>query len=659
MTTIRTRRAGVVPAALLRGLLPGVLLVLTVMALLAPPAARGQSGSQAGHPSAAVEPPMLLPRILSGALPPLAERLPAVPYVDAMDRPGLAVGRHGGDLTMLMANPRDIRMLTVYGYARLVGYDADYNLVPDILEKMEVRESRIFTMTLREGHRWSDGAPFTTEDFRYYWDDVANNPDLSPVGPDIRLKVDGEWPTVEILDERTVRYSWSRPNPDFLIHLAGPSPLYIYRPAHYLKPFHASHADPEEIEERMEAARRRNWASLHNGLDNQYANDNPALPTLDPWVNTTESPADRFVFVRNPYFHRVDPQGRQLPYIDRVIVNMADSNLIPAKAGSGESDLQARYLDFADFTFLRAGTERGDYDVRLWRTALGNQVALYPNLTVTDPGWRAILREADFRRALSLAIDRDEINAILFAGLAFPSNNTVLPQSPLFRQDYQSQWATYDIRRANALLDGLGLTARNGDGTRLLPDGRPLDIIIETSGERAQEVDILQLIKDSWARIGVRIFIKPSQREVMRNRIFAGVTLMSVWTGLDNGVATAAMSPHELVPIDQIHLQWPKWGQYFQTNGAAGEPPDTVEGRRLLSLYGEWREASSDDGRRRIWQQILEINADQVFTIGTVAGVLQPLVVKHGLRNVPKEGVFAWDPGARFGIYHPDRFWWE
>jgi peptide/nickel transport system substrate-binding protein len=139
---------------------------------------------------------------------------------------------------------------------------------------------------------------------------------------------------------------------------------------------------------------QRNWAALHNLLDNQYRNDNPDLPQLDPWINTTRAPSDRFVFVRNPYYHRVDAEGRQLPYVDRVIMNIADGKIIPAKAGSGEVDLQARNLRFDNYTFLRSAQKRYGYQTRLWRTGLGSQVALYPNMNARDPVWRSTGRRS-------------------------------------------------------------------------------------------------------------------------------------------------------------------------------------------------------------------------------------------------------------------------
>ena len=353
---------------------------------------------------------------------------------------------------MLIGRSRDIRLLVVYGYARLVGYTENFELVPDILESIDVEEGRIFTLHLRPGHKWSDGAPFTSEDFRYWWKDVANNPNLSPSGPPVDMLVNEEPPVFEVVDETTVRYTWPANNANFLPRLAGAAPLFIYRPAHFLKKYHADYATEAELEERI--GRARNWAAQHNRQDNMYRFDNPSLPTLQPWMNTTRPPATRFKAERNPYFHRVDENGRQLPYIDRFIMSQATAQLIPAKAGAGEVDLQARSIYFNNYTFLRAA-------------------------------------------------------------------------------------------------------------------------------------------------------------------------------------------------------------QNYETGGKVGEPPDMPAAIELQELHRQWLNAGSDEERTEVWGKMLSIHADQVFSIGVVSGVMQPIVVRNGLRNVPRKGIYNWDPGAQFGMYRPDTFFWD
>ena len=605
-----------------------------------------------------IETPSLLPAVAAGELPPIEQRLPRDVQVVSLagDK---TTGVHGGELRMLMGKQKDIRQLVIYGYARLVGYNEALELQPDLLRDYEVVDGRVFTLHLRKGHRWSDGHPFTSEDFRYYWEDVANNPELSKSGPPRILLVDGQPPTVEYPDAHTVRYSWHAPNPYFLNSMANAVPLWIYRPSHYLKQFHARYQDPAVLDQMVKDENKRNWMSIHYFRDRPYRSTNPDRPTLQPWKNSTFPPAERFIFERNPYYHRIDQEGRQLPYVDRVAINIASSGLVPAKTGAGEADLQGRYLRMDNFTFLKSTAKRNGFDVRLWKTAKGAHLALYPNLNTNDPEYRRLLRDVRFRRALSVAIHRYEINQVVYFRLVQESNNTVLAESPLFRPEYQGDWTQFDLAQANRLLDELGLVERDDRGVRLLPDGRPLEIVVQTAGESTEQTDVLELIHDSWLQVGIKLYTVPSTREVFRNRIFSGDAVMSIWSGLENGLMNADNSPADLAPTTKYQYQWPMWGNYYETGGQAGEAPELPEVKRLVALVEQWGRATTRGEREYTWHQMLDIHRDQLFTIGIVNRVLHPVVVNDHLHNVPEVGFFDISPGAYFGIYKPDTFWFD
>lgn len=569
---------------------------------------------------------------------------------------GREAGRSGGMIEMLIAGPKDLKLLGVYGYARLVGYNETFELAPDILEAIEVEEGRRFTLRLRRGHKWSDGAPFTSEDFRYYWEDVANNPALSPAGPPRALTVFGASPKVEIVDERTIRYSWPRPNPLFLNALAAAQPLEIYRPAHYLKRYHARYADPALLDELAKARGLPGWAALHNRLDDLGRGGNVDLPRLDPWINVTAPPAQRFIARRNPYFHRVDGAGRQLPYIDALALTVSSPSLIAARAGAGEADLQARGLSFADAAFLKQAEKKGGFRTLLWPGGKGAHLALYPNLNANDAAWRALFRDRRFRQALSLSIDRGLINQALYFGLALEAANAVLPESPLYELALGQAFARYDPAEANRLLDDIGLGRRNADGVRLLPDGREAAIIVETAGESSEQIDALEFVGEGFRAAGLQLYVKSSQREILRNRVYSGAALMSVWSGLENGAPTPAMSPAELAPTVQDSFLWPQWGLHYETSGQRGSPPDLAAARTLLDLFGHWLDAADDGARRVAWRRMLALHAEEAFSIGVVAGVPQPVVVSRRLRNVPESALYLWDPGGEFGVHRPDLF---
>ena len=604
------------------------------------------------------ETPSLQQQVDAGELPPIEQRIPQDVEVVRL-RDDQVPGWQGGQMRMLMGKQKDIRQLVIYGYARLVGYTPELEIKADILKSYDVVDNRIFTLHLRKGHKWSDGHPFTSEDFRYYWEDIATNPELSKSGPSRHLIVDGELPTVEYPDTHTVRYSWSKPNPYFLTALAGPAPLYIYKPSHYLRQFHSRYQDPDVLEKMVKDAKKRNWMSVHFSRDRPYKATNPDLPTMQPWMNTTFPPSDRFIFKRNPYYHRIDENGRQLPYIDSVAINIASSKLVPAKTGAGESDLQGRYLRMDNYTFLKTGAKRNDYDVRLWKTAKGAHLALFPNLNTSDPVYRELMQDVRFRRALSHAIHRYEINQVVYFRLVQESNNTVLSESPLYKPEFQHDGIQFDLDKANALLDELGLTQRDDRGVRLMSDGRPLEILIQTAGESTEQTDVLELIHDSWLAAGIKLYSVPSTREVFRNRIFSGDAIMSIWSGLENGIPTADYSPMDLAPTSKYQYQWPKWGSYYESSGSAGEEPTLPEVRQLVALNDRWSQARTQSEREEIWHEMLDINREKMFSIGIVNHVPHPIVVNDFLKNVPETGFFDIIPGAYFGIYKPDTFWFE
>ena len=605
-----------------------------------------------------LEPPSLADAVRAGKLPPLAARLPKVPRRIVLGKLGYKPGKYGGTLRLLMGGQRDLRMMTVYGYARLVGYNHGFKLVADILEDFKVEEGRIFTFRLREGHKWSDGRPFTSEDFRYYFEDVLSNKDLSPLGLPAAMLAGGKPPKFEVIDKLTVRYTWEKPNPNFLTALAGPRPLFICVPAHYLRQFHKLYADPKVLAAKVKAARVRAWTSLHQRKGRQYRNENPDLPSLDPWVAETPPPSSVFYFKRNPYYHRVDERGRQLPYVDKVRVTIGSNALIAAKTGSGDSDLQARYIRFDNYTFLKQAERRGVLKLHLWDHGQGSRIALFPNLNAKDPVWRKLFRDVRVRRALSLAVNRDELNQVIFYGLARPSANTVLPGSPLYKQKYAKSYSRFDLKEANRLLDEVGMKW-GPDRLRRLSDGRRAEFVVAMAGESTEESDALALIADTWLKIGIKIYPRPTQRDLFRKRVFSGETLMSVWRGLGNGLPTPEMSPAELCPSTQTQLQWPAWGLFNQTAGRRGEPTALPKVMDLLHLYHQWTRARESQTRVTIWHKMLAIHADQVYTIGTVNATKQPVAYSPRLVNVPAKAVYSFHPNAFFGRYMPDAFWFR
>ena len=596
--------------------------------------------------------------IAAGTLPPMAERLPKNPRVIDLAAMGRETGRYGGTVRMIVGGQRDVRLIPIYSYSRLMGYDERLQLQPDVLAACDVQDNRIYTLHLREGHRWSDGAPYTAEDFSYCWHDVLNNDVLYRNGVPVELQADGVPAVFEVLDPLTLRYTFAGPQPDFLPNLAKPLPLLLALPQHYMKQFHEKYQTAEKLAEYVETYKVDDWQGLHAKMSRQNRPENPDLPTLEAWRPRTAPPAEQFIFERNPFFHRVDQTGNQLPYLDRILLNVSSAEIIAAKTATGESDLQTVGIGFPDYTLLKHAEKQHPVKVSLWRRTQGSSVTLLPNLNCKDDVWRALFRDVRFRRALSVAINRVELNKVLYFGLAQEAADTVLPESPLFKAEYASAWAQHDPALANALLDELGLAERGGGNIRRLPDGRQCGIVVETAGESTLEVDVLGLIRDHFREVGIAIYIRTSQRDVFRSRALGGDVMMGVWPGLDNAVPTADMSPEPLAPSAGDQLQWPVWGTWYASGESAGAAPDLPEAAELVQLLKDWRQTTSTAQREAIWHRMLAIRADQVFTIGTVSGALQPVLRSSLMRNVPEEGLYGFEPTSYLGAYLPDTFFY-
>lgn len=603
--------------------------------------------------------PLFEAELAAGNLPPMQARLPENPRVMNLPAMGRKTGKQGGTIRSLVGGQRDIRLIPLYSYSRLVGYDAQQSLQPDILAAFESDQNRVYTLHLRKGHRWSDGNPFTAADFQYAWNDVINNEELYRGGPPVDLQSDGKTCGFEVIDDLTVRYSFAAASPDFLPKLAAPLPLMLFMPQAYMRGFHAAHQTPEKLAELIEANRVDDWQGLHQKMSRTNRPENPDLPTLEAWRPRTPPPSERFIFERNPYFHRVDQMGTQLPYVDSVVLDVASADIIAAKTATGESDLQALGIDFPDYTLLKQAEQVHPLRVSLWRRTQGSSVSLLPNLNCKDDVWRGLFQDVRMRRALSLAIKREELNKVIYFGLARESADTVLPESPLFRPEYASAWAAHDPDMANALLDELGLTDRESGNIRKLPDGRQAGIVIESAGESSLEIDVLELIRDHMREVGLAIYIRTSQRDIFRSRALAGDVQMSVWVGLDNGVPTADMAPDQLAPTSPDQLQWPLWGSWYSSVETAGVAPDLAPALELVRLLEDWRQSTNSATRTEIWHKMLALRADQVFTIGTINASHQPIVRSSRLQNVPEDGLFGFLPSSFFGAYAPDTFFFD
>jgi peptide/nickel transport system substrate-binding protein len=565
-----------------------------------------------------------------GVLPPVTERLPEDPL---LVQPVYRVGQYGGTWRRAYVNLSDIALNNRMGYEPLVRWDrTGQRVVPNIATSWEIRdEGRTFVFTLRKGIRWSDGHPLTTEDLRFWYEDMTCNTEISPVFPGWLLS-GGEKMELEISDPYTFALKFKEPNGIFLEMLAFRG-TEVFSPKHYLSQFHDKYADPEKLQHLMEENGADFWYQLfgRKGGVNALC-ENPDLPTLNPWKIHVPPPATRAIAIRNPYYWKVDPAGNQLPYIEEVAYALtANRDLINFKALAGEIDFQARNIDAKNYPLFMENRAKGGF--RVYRDYDPLSTVIYVNQTAKDPAVRALLQERRFRIALSHAINRDEIVDLIYNSLAVPSRGVVSKYDPYYEPYFDETYIDYNPARANELLDELGMK-HDASGLRTMPNGDPFFQVLHCyPSELGTGAEQWQLVADYWREVGLNFVIKFDRANLSVLRVSQGNS--DFWA-----YATAGMhwiiDPLWYVPWSNRSYFAPLYGLYYSSEGKAGEqPPPTIQ--QLLDWYLELRGVVNDDARRReLAHRILNQWVEECYTIGIVHQN-QLTIVSDRFKNVPDE----------------------
>ncbi|HRR91843.1 MAG TPA: ABC transporter substrate-binding protein, partial [bacterium] len=380
------------------------------------------SGKKIGRFS---ESPQLTELVRQGKLPSLEERTPKELVII---EPWEEIGQYGGTWRRAWLGLSDGAGPFKIAYEHLLRWNVDgSDVVPNIVKKYDVsKDGRNFTFYLREGMKWSDGTPFTTDDIKFWFEDITLNKELTPTFPSW-LTTEGKPCTFKVRDKYTFTVSFSKPNAIFPMQLAYFGGFVA--PAHYLKQFHPKYTDSKKLEEMAKDAGFQFWYQLF-GFKNNWL-QNPELPSLWAWKLTSAPTATLMVLERNPYYWKIDPAGNQLPYIDKITHELVqDPEMINMKAVQGDIDMQMRNIRLQNYTLLMENRDKGNYRVFKWTTASGADFMLEPNQNVKDPVLKKLFQDRKFRFALSLAINREEINQLVFLGLGKPRQASLISASP-------------------------------------------------------------------------------------------------------------------------------------------------------------------------------------------------------------------------------------
>jgi peptide/nickel transport system substrate-binding protein len=642
-------------------------------------------------PSAFSEAPALKAKVDAGELPPVDERLPEAPVVvGGRDE----VGVYGGEVRMIHFDP--VWMVSNYDWMaeRLLHYsDIDLRtIVPNIFESWEVSEDgTTFSFKMRKGLKWSDGEPVTSEDVRFMIEDVWYNTELNGA-PMWQLRFDGKQNTTnakfELVDDFSFKLTYAAPFGALPAHLTRweisnwPS---ILCPSHYNKQYHNKYTDQAKLDQMAKDAQLETWVQLYNQrcgpsqwglgywqIPAWFSTSDIKYPTLSPWLFKEDKGNGLFLFERNPYYWKVDLIGNQLPYIDSMRFDyITTTENAKLKLAQNELDAMGMHdVTMAEYPFYKEGEAAGNYKVMDYISAMSDRDVLFPQHvifledgTTRDTVLEEIVNHPNFVKALSLAIDRDEINQSLLYGTARMGQMSPMPSSKYYKESYGTAWAAFDVDQANQLLDEMGLDKKDANGIRLRSDGKPLTWIIEQAGLRVGPLTpkVCEMAAAYWRDIGIDATSKEVDSNLLGTRLNNGQVHCTVWHADRCTDLLLPLEPQWFIPTaggqggaSSKWSQW--WAAADKTAEGLIEPPDQI--KKYYDLFAQMTSTTNEDDRVKYGQQIFDGLAETPLEIGLILECPAPLIFNKNLMNLPRpKAVVAWDTYGD-STYHPEAFFY-
>jgi len=621
-----------------------ILFIIMTVSLFA--GGKTESGTTAAQAEAKGEAPMLAEMVKAGKLPPVNERLPAEPLVvKAVD----SIGKYGGTWHRGWRGIKDFHCYGRIVYEPMLRWPRDPKdpVQPGLAKSWKWSDGgKTLTLTMRKGLKWSDGAPFTVDDIIFWWEDIE-------LDTNITKAVHSEWVVggkpmqLEKVNDLTIKLKFAGPNG--LAETVGLAfhgnqwPLGFERfgffaPKHYLTQYHPKH----------------NSSATYKQFEEMAWEYNPKRPAMTPWTITEWSTgADHMLATRNPYYWKVDEAGNQLPYIDKVYFYLVENSAaVNTLALAGKLDMQHRSIDFNQVSVYKEQADKYDYNVLIWTRAQASGLTFFPNQSFGDAKYRKLMQNLKFRQALSLAIDRDLLNKVMYLEQAMPRTISVVRDSALYQSDIEKLNAEYDPDKAKKLLDEIGLKAGSG-GRRTFPDGSPLTLVVETRFTSGFQADGIQIVAENWNAVDLKTSVESMSRDVYWPRAGANKVMIGTW-GTDRGLVPM-IDPIYQFPFDERSWMAPAFGIWYKTAGKEGQEP-TAELKEIMDLYDQYRATVEVGQQLTIAKKIVRKTTEQLNVIPTVGMAPGLTLVKNNFHNVQKQHTSDWlimTPGTM----DPSHFW--
>jgi peptide/nickel transport system substrate-binding protein len=564
------------------------------------------------------EAPSLSVLVKAGKIPPIEGRLPKDPLVLDVEE---GIGKYGG--TLRTAHFNTVFAVEV-GLVRREYYDRD-TFQPQVAKSFEWGpDYRSITFRLREGMKWSDGHPYTADDIMFWWNDIVQSKWLKQ--PANVAGMNSRTDRVVKVDDHTVRFEFAEPRPKFLVQSRGGWSYGFYGyPAHYFKKLHPSYSPQQGMSGEDQFQRLQDRL-----FQNRWLVTDPDAPTILPWKTLAYKEGQLYIMERNPYYFAVDKEGNQLPYLDRVeslALTDGDRELIKLKVLAGEIDNEFRTIGLKDYPLYRESQQKADIVLitfdNIWNSPQGININ---QDYVKEPEVGKLLQNADFRRALSLSLDRELINKVAYLGLGEPGQG--FSDAGVYSPETDGSYAQFDQGKANRLLDSIGLGRRDGEGFRVLPDGRKLTLTLMYRPGWGQGSDeVAEIARDSWGDVGIRMVISSVDGRLYTERYNNNEWQIKVYPGV------GGWEGYWIYGNTMEFFAREEW-LWKNSQGKQG-----VEPKGILKKYADlqWTAYNSNDAAetKRAFAELRNVLADQMFTLGTVVKVPTVLVINKALRNVP------------------------
>ena len=587
------------------------------------------------------EAPELAQLVLGGKLPPVEERLPSLPLViPVFDE----IGKYGGDLRAGFTS-RSVCNMERYARSTLFRFNTDASaIIPNLAQSLNISpDGLVTTVKLRPGTKWSDGAPFTVDNFVYWLDDVQNNGELEPgrISSYLRGINEEDDGTLVKVDDYTVQYVYPAPMTSMAKRLTNPCSFSTFAPSHYLKQFHKEYNSNAEA--MAKEAGFETWVQWYKA--NDFPHENPEVPVLNAWYPTgTVTKDDVVVFKRNPYYIGVDAEGNQLPYIDTMthFHIPGDQERLNLMVLAGEMDFQAFGINNEDLPLFKQGEEDGGYRLIGHPVARGIWDGMYINFSL-EGKMGDLLRNVDFRRALSVAIDRDAINQNSYLGLGEARQIVPLNASPFYPGDEAAfAWTQYDVDLANMMLDEI-LPDKDSEGFRTFSDGERVVVLLD-AWNQINNSSSLQ-VPQYWEAVGIKTEYGGALGgeqggTVIRDRVQQNENMFMMYV---INAAHPFVQNSYTSPTAWWSFSGPAYGSYHCKCHPEDDPGmmPTGEMQELIDLHLRGTTVPESE-QVELGKEIFRRWAEDVYGIGLVGNVPRYAAVKNGLRNVPT----SWMGGA-------------